>query len=209
VSTSVNEVLFHGIPDDRPLENGDIVNIDVTVYLDGHHGDCSRTFLVGDVDLDARRLVEANEECLSQVISQLRPGMDLRFIGEFIECVFSPVIPTMVQLIHWDLPLMCLFLRDYANRTGFNIFPDLAGHGIGREFHAYPPILHFRNTLSLELKPGMTFTIEPVFLEGESEFQVWPNKWTYSTVDGGWSAQTEHTVLITDTGSEILTLSLQ
>jgi len=113
----VNEVLFHGIPDDRPLENGDIVNIDVTVYLDGHHGDCSRTFLVGDVDLDARRLVEANEECLSQVISQLRPGMDLRFIGEFIE--------------------------DYANRTGFNIFPDLAGHGIGREFHAYPPILHF------------------------------------------------------------------
>jgi len=117
VSTSVNEVLFHGIPDDRPLENGDIVNIDVTVYLDGHHGDCSRTFLVGDVDLDARRLVEANEECLSQVISQLRPGMDLRFIGEFIE--------------------------DYANRTGFNIFPDLAGHGIGREFHAYPPILHF------------------------------------------------------------------
>lgn len=179
VCTSVNEVLLHGIPDSRPLEDGDIVNVDVTVYLDGHHGDCSRTFLVGDVDADARRLVAANESCVEEVIKNLRPGMNLQFIGEFVE--------------------------DYARREGFAIFPEAAGHSIGSVFHAFPPVMHFRNQLSLELKPGMTFTIEPVFVEGEPTFTLWADQWTRSTVDGGWSAQTEHTVLITNRGAEILT----
>jgi methionyl aminopeptidase len=183
--TSVNEVVAHGIPDDRPLEAGDIVNCDVTIYLDGMHGDCSRTFLVGGpeaVDERTRDLVAATEEALRAGLAAVRPNGRVRDIGRAIEAV--------------------------AAARGFGIVKELVGHGIGEQFHGEPHVHHYdepRNRAAL--RPGMSFTIEPMLTEGLAEVGLWDDGWTIATIDGLPSAQFEHTVLVTADGVEVLTVA--
>ncbi len=183
--TSVNEVVAHGIPDDRPLEAGDIVNCDVTIFLAGMHGDCSRTFFVGGAEAVAprtRELVETTEEALRAGIAAVNPGGRVRDIGRAIESV--------------------------ARRRGFGIVRELVGHGIGEQFHGEPHVHHYdepRNRATL--RPGMTFTIEPMLTEGMAEVGLWDDGWTISTVDGLPSAQFEHTVVVTADGVEVLTVT--
>jgi methionyl aminopeptidase len=183
--TSVNEIVAHGIPDDRPLEEGDIVNCDVTIYLDGMHGDCSRTFLVGGADAvepRTRELVEVTEAALRAGIAAVGPGGRVRDIGKAIEKV--------------------------ARRNGFGIVRELVGHGIGEQFHGEPHVHHYdepRNRATL--RPGMSFTIEPMLTEGLPEVGLWDDGWTIATIDGLPSAQFEHTVLVTDNGVEVLTVT--
>lgn len=179
VCTSVNNVICHGIPDDRPLSEGDIINIDVTVYLDGVHGDCSRTFLVGDVDNDGKRLVMVTEECLEIGIQLCKPHTKFGEIGEAI--------------------------YEHAQRSGFEVVGQFTGHGIGSYFHGPPDIYHVPNTYPGEMLPGMTFTIEPAVSEGTDEIVILEDGWTAVTCDNSRAAQCEHTVLITETGVEILT----
>jgi len=182
ICTSVNEVVAHGIPDSRALLDGDIVSIDITVYFNGYHGDCCETFFVGNsVNNTARNLVSVARECLYKGISVCGPGVDFWKIGEAIE--------------------------PFVQEHGFNVVAELMGHGVGELFHTFPFILHVRNRESGKMKPGMVFTIEPVITEGCTKIDVWPDKWTIVTTDGSWSAQFEHTVVITDTGVEILTES--
>lgn len=202
VCTSVNNVACHGIPDDRPLCNGDIINVDITVgkskltqtgeenrkkrnfpfkvYLNGFHGDCSKTFLVGDVDKSGRDLVGATEFVLEETIKRVRPGQRINEIGRFIEQV--------------------------SRSLKYNVIPCFIGHGIGRFFHGPPDIYHVDNPYPGILKPGMTFTIEPILTPGEPEIEILEDDWTAVTVDNAWTAQAEHTVLITDSGCEILTV---
>lgn len=181
--TSVNEVVAHGIPDDRPLEAGDIVNCDVTIYLDGVHGDCSRTFLVGGPDAVAprtRELVEVTEAALRAGVAAVVPGGRVRDIGRAIEKV--------------------------ARRHGFGIVRELVGHGIGEQFHGEPHVHHYDEPRNRAvLRPGMAFTIEPMLTEGLPEVALWDDGWTIATIDGFPSAQFEHTVLVTDDGVEVLT----
>ena len=180
VCTSVNEVICHGIPDDRPLEDGDIVNLDVTVYLDGMHGDTNATFLVGEVDEDSRQLVKVTEECLSLGIGVVKAGRPISDIGRAIET--------------------------NANRFGYGVVRSYCGHGIGDVFHANLQIPHYfdaRANTKMEL--GMTFTIEPMICMGTWEELHWNDGWTVVTKDLRRSAQFEHTVLVTETGAEILT----
>lgn len=179
VCTSVNNCVCHGIPDDRPLENGDIINIDVTVYLNGFHGDCSKTFLVGQVDGAGQRLVQVVEECLSVGVAACGPGKAYNNIGGQIEA--------------------------YANWMGYNVVPCFTGHGIGSYFHGPPDIYHCANSYPGKMEPGVTFTIEPVISEGTGEVAILEDGWTAITSDNSRSAQCEHTVLITETGYEILT----
>ena len=185
ICTSVNEVVAHGIPDDRPLEDGDIVNCDVTIYLDGMHGDCSRTYLVGGRDAVSPRsveLVEATQAALQAGIAVVGPGVKVREIGRAVERM--------------------------ARATDFGIVRELVGHGIGEQFHGDPHVHHYdepRNRAVLQ--PGMSFTIEPMLTEGEPDIHLWDDGWTIATLDGLPSAQFEHTVVVTDTGVRVLTVT--
>ncbi len=179
--TSVNEVICHGIPDSRPLEDGDIVNLDVTVYLDGMHGDCSATFLVGEVDGEGRRLVQVARECLAKGISAVRPGRPISDIGRAIE--------------------------SHASRHGYGVVRSYCGHGIGETFHTSIQIPHhYDPSVRRIMEKGMTFTIEPMITEGTWQDLLWDDGWTAVTADGKRSAQFEHTLAVTDDGAEILTV---
>ena len=180
ICTSVNEIVVHGIPDDRMLVEGDIINCDVTVYAYGMHGDCSETIFVGEVDAEAKKLVQVTWECLLRAIDVVRPGMKLNAIGLAIEA--------------------------HARQNGFSIVREFTGHGIGENFHMVPYVAHFyepENAMLIE--EGMTFTIEPMINAGSAECIIWPDKWTAVTVDLNRSAQFEHTLLVTADGVEILT----
>ncbi|GBG71933.1 hypothetical protein CBR_g10870 [Chara braunii] len=179
VCTSVNECICHGIPDSRPLEDGDIINIDVTVYLNGYHGDTSRTFLVGNVTPEVQQLVRVTKEALDKAIAICSPGVEFKKIGKTI--------------------------HDYADRYKYGVVRHFVGHGIGRMFHSGPAIMHHRNNGPGVMLPGMTFTIEPMLTIGSIEEVMWDDNWTVVTADGSFSAQFEHTLLITETGVEILT----
>jgi methionyl aminopeptidase len=180
VCTSVNEVICHGIPDDRALLDGDIVNVDVTIFLDGVHGDTSATFLVGDVAPPVRRLVTVTAECLDAGIAAVRPGEPLSAIGAAIEA--------------------------HAHHNGLGVVRTFVGHGIGEQFHTEPSVPHyFEPRANTVLEPGMVFTIEPMITIGSPREQIWDDGWTAVTTDGSPTAQFEHTVLVTDAGVEILT----
>ncbi|XP_046478830.1 methionine aminopeptidase 1D, mitochondrial [Neodiprion pinetum] len=179
ICTSINNVACHGIPDSRPLHNGDILNVDITVFLNGYHGDCSAMFKVGEVDEEARQLIDATETCLSKAISICKPNENFSSIGQIIE--------------------------ETAQKHGFGIVPAFAGHGIGNYFHGPPDICHFKNDEPGKMQTGMTFTIEPVLTQGGPDVEILEDGWTAVTTDNARTAQAEHTILITDTGSEILT----
>ena len=180
--TSVNEVICHGIPDDRALQDGDIVNCDVTIYLHGVHGDCSETFLVGDVDEVGKRLVQVTYESLWKGIDAVCPGGRISDIGRAIQGHVEP--------------------------NGFSVVRSFVGHGVGETFHTAPSVPHFFDPhADTEMEPGMTFTIEPMINEGGWELgRIWPDGWTAPTRDGCRSAQFEHSLLVTATGVEVLTL---
>ncbi len=179
--TSVNEVICHGIPDGRPLEEGDIVNLDVTAYLDGMHGDCSATFLVGEVDPEGRRLVQVARECLARGIAAVAPGRPISEIGKAIEA--------------------------HASRHGYGVVRAYCGHGIGESFHSQLQIPHhYDPSMKRIMEPGMTFTVEPMITEGTWQDLLWSDGWTAVTADGKRSAQFEHTLAVTEDGAEILTL---
>ncbi|MEY2403047.1 MAG: methionyl aminopeptidase [Acidimicrobiaceae bacterium] len=181
ICTSVNEVVAHGIPDDRALVDGDIVNCDITIYLDGMHGDCSATFLVGDVDPAIRRLVDVTAQCLAAGVSAVRPGGRVRDIGRAIQVL--------------------------AHREGLGIVRELVGHGIGEEFHSTPYVHHYDEPRDrTRLRPGMVFTIEPMLTLGAPDVVQWDDGWTIVTLDGQPSAQFEHTVLVTKDGVDVLTV---
>ena len=180
--TSVNEVICHGIPDDRPLQDGDIVNIDITAYIDGVHGDTDATYLCGDVDEESRLLVERTHEAMMRGINASKPGREISVIGRVIQ--------------------------SYAKRFGYGVVRDFTGHGIGTAFHSGLVVPHYdaAPAYNTVIKPGMTFTIEPMLNLGTVEWDMWDDDWTVVTKDRKRSAQFEHTLLITDTGAEILTL---
>jgi methionyl aminopeptidase len=181
--TSVNEVVCHGIPDSRPLDDGDIVNIDITAYIGGVHGDTDATYLCGDVDEESRLLVERTREAMMRAIKAATPGREINVIGRVIE--------------------------SYARRFGYGVVRDFTGHGIGRSFHSGLVIPHYDAAPSYDtvIEPGMTFTIEPMLnLGGRHEWEMWDDGWTVVTKDRARSAQFEHTILITESGNEILTL---
>lgn len=180
--TSINDVVCHGIPDpDRLLEDGDIVNVDVTPILDGFHGDTSRTFLVGEVSPIARRLVADTYKAMWLGIGAVRPGARVGDIGHAIQT--------------------------FAEAQGYSVVREFTGHGIGVEFHTPPAILHYGAPGSGDpLLPGMTFTVEPMINLGHWKTEIQDDGWTAVTVDGTLSAQFEHTVLVTDEGVEVLTL---
>ncbi|XP_028988796.1 methionine aminopeptidase 1D, mitochondrial [Betta splendens] len=179
VCTSVNNVVCHGIPDSRQLQNGDIINIDVTVYLDGYHGDTSETYLVGQVNEVGQRLVETARLCRDEAIAVCKPGAQLCVIGNTIS--------------------------EIANAGGFQVCPYFIGHGIGSHFHCHPEIWHHANDNDMTMEEGMAFTIEPIIMEGSVEFKILKDKWTAVSVDDKRSAQFEHTVVITADGVDILT----
>ena len=179
--TSVNEVICHGIPDSRVIEDGDIVNVDITAYLGGVHGDTNATFLAGDVDEESRLLVERTEEALRRAIKAVRPGRRVNVIGRVIE--------------------------SYAKRFGYGVVRDFTGHGIGTAFHSGLIVPHYDTDFyDTMIEPGMTFTIEPMLCLGTYEWEMWDDDWTVVTKDRRRSAQFEHTLLVTDGGAEILTL---
>ncbi len=184
ICTSVNHVICHGIPGDRRLKDGDIVNIDITVIKDGWHGDTSRMFIVGETSIAARRLCNLTYDAMWKGIVMVKPGARLGDIG--------------------------FAIQKFAEGHGFSVVREFCGHGIGRIFHEEPQVLHYGKPGTLEeLKPGMTFTIEPMINAGRRDIKDGPEKdgWTIVTKDHSLSAQWEHTVLVTDTGYEVLTLS--
>jgi methionyl aminopeptidase len=181
ICTSVNEVVAHGIPDDRQLRDGDIVNCDITIYLDGMHGDCSATYLCGEVADDVRELVVVTEQALHAGVAAVRPGGRVRDIGRAIQAV--------------------------ADAHRYGIVRELVGHGIGEEFHSEPYVHHYDEPRDrTRLRPGMAFTIEPMLTLGDPDVVQWPDGWTIVTLDGAPSAQFEHTVIVTNDGVEVLTL---
>jgi len=180
ICTSVNHQVCHGIPGPRRLKKGDIVNIDITVIKDGYHGDTSRMFYVGTPSILARRLCEAAYHCLRLGIEQVRPGARLGDIGHAIQT--------------------------YAEAQGFSVVREYCGHGIGRNFHEEPQVLHYGQPgTGLVLEPGMTFTIEPMINAGGRGVKLLSDEWTVVTRDHSLSAQWEHTLLVTETGHEVLT----
>ncbi|WP_255989204.1 type I methionyl aminopeptidase [Chitinolyticbacter albus] len=182
ICTSVNQVVCHGIPNDKPLRNGDVVNLDITVIKDGYHGDTSRMFEVGEVANHAKRLARVTYDCMWIGIEQVKPGAHLGDIGAAIQ--------------------------KYAENAGYSVVREFCGHGIGTVFHEEPQVLHYgRYGSGPELKPGMIFTIEPMINAGRREIKGMPDGWTIVTKDRSLSAQWEHTVLVTETGYEILTQS--
>ncbi|TAK45681.1 MAG: type I methionyl aminopeptidase [Betaproteobacteria bacterium] len=182
ICTSVNHQVCHGIPGDRVLKPGDIVNVDVTVIKDGYHGDSSRMFFVGEPSIQARRLIEVTYECMWRGIAQVRPGTHLGDIGAAIQ--------------------QC------AESHGYSVVREFCGHGIGRKFHEEPQVLHYgRPGIGMVLEPGMTFTIEPMINAGKAPIRELADGWTIVTKDHSLSAQWEHTVLVSGSGFEVMTLS--
>jgi len=182
--SSVNHQVCHGIPNDKPLKKGDIVNLDVTGIKDGWHGDSSRMFMVGEVSIAAKRLCHITYEAMWQGIMRVKPGVRLGDIG--------------------------FAIQQFTERQGFSIVREFCGHGIGNKFHEDPQVLHYGRPGTLaELKPGMTFTIEPMINAGKRDIKDGPEKdgWSIVTRNHSLSAQWEHTVLVTDTGYEVLTVS--
>ena len=180
ICTSVNHVVCHGIPGERRLKNGDIINVDITVIKDGFHGDTSQMFVVGETSLKARRLVDTAYECLLVGIALVRPAARLGDIGAAIQTL--------------------------AESRNFSVVREYCGHGIGSIFHEEPQVLHYGNAgTGVELQPGMTFTIEPMINAGKRHVKLLGDNWTVVTKDRGLSAQWEHTVLVTDSGHEVLT----
>ncbi len=185
ICTSINHQVCHGIPGDKALKKGDIVNIDITVIKDGYHGDTSRMFVVGGeaaASILAKRLCRVTFECLWLGIAAVRPGARLGDIGHAIQT--------------------------HAEGNGFSVVREFCGHGIGSSFHEEPQVLHYgRPGTGIELMPGMTFTIEPMINAGKRNISEMPDGWTIVTKDRSLSAQWEHTILVTDTGAEVLTVS--
>lgn len=181
--TSINEVICHGIPDGRPLQDGDIVNVDVTTYHRGFHGDLNETFLVGTVSEKAKTLVRVTHECLDKAIQAARPGVRYREVGDIIQ--------------------------KHAQAHGFSVVRSYCGHGIHRLFHTAPSVPHYAKNKAIGvMKPGHSFTIEPMISEGTWKDNIWPDNWTSVTADGKLSAQFEQTLLITETGCDVLTKRL-
>jgi methionyl aminopeptidase len=179
--TSLNEVICHGIPDDTVVADGDIVNIDITAYIDGVHGDTNATFLAGDADEESRLLVERTHEAMMRGVRAVAPGRPLNVIGRVIE--------------------------SYARRFGYGVVRDFTGHGIGTTFHSGLVVPHFDDPeASVPIETGMTFTIEPMLTLGTISYEMWPDGWTVVTADRRRTAQFEHTLLVTADGAEILTL---
>jgi len=184
ICTSVNHQVCHGIPGDRVLKNGDVVNIDITVIKDGYHGDTSRMFFVGEPSVAARRLCEVTYECMWAGIAQVQPGAHLGNIGHAIQT--------------------------HAEKHGYSVVREFCGHGIGKRFHEEPQVLHYGKPGTLDrLAPGMIFTVEPMINAGRREIRELADGWTIVTKDHSLSAQWEHTVLVTETGFEVLTVSAQ
>ncbi|MDF0604926.1 type I methionyl aminopeptidase [Neisseriaceae bacterium TC5R-5] len=182
VCTSVNHVICHGIPNEKALKNGDILNVDVTVIKDGYHGDTSRMFYIGEVSEHARRLCRITYECMWRGIEKVKPGAKLGDIGYAIQ-----------QL---------------AENSGYSVVQEFCGHGIGKKFHEEPQVVHYgRPGTGLELQAGMIFTIEPMINQGKRHLRMLGDGWTVVTKDRSLSAQWEHTVLVTDSGYEIMTQS--
>ena len=179
--TSLNEVVCHGIPDSTVIEEGDICNIDVTAFIHGVHGDTNATFLAGEVSEEARLLVERTHEATMRAIRAVRPGRQLNVIGRVIEA--------------------------YAKRFGYGVVREYTGHGVGPYFHGTPTVLHYdAPSVTTQIKPGMTFTIEPMITLGTAKNETWDDGWTVTTLDRNLTAQFEHTLVVTDEGAEILTL---
>jgi methionyl aminopeptidase len=179
--TSLNEVICHGIPDDTVINDGDIVNVDITAYIGGVHGDTNATFCAGNVDSESRLLVERTHEAMMRGIRAVAPGRPLNAIGRVIE--------------------------SYARRFGYGVVRDFTGHGIGRTFHSGLIVPHYDDPGSdVIMEPRMTFTIEPMLTLGTIEYDIWPDGWTAVTKDRQRTAQFEHTILVTEDGYEILTL---
>ncbi|WP_174875198.1 type I methionyl aminopeptidase [Vogesella oryzae] len=182
ICTSINHVICHGIPDNKPLKKGDIVNLDITVIKDGYHGDTSRMFYVGEVSDFARRLCKVTYECMWKGIEKVKPGARLGDIGNVIQ--------------------------RHAEAAGYSVVQEFCGHGIGKKFHEEPQVLHYGQPgTGLELKAGMIFTIEPMINQGKRHLRMLADGWTVVTKDRSLSAQWEHTILVTETGYEILTTS--
>jgi len=182
ICTSLNHVVCHGVPGEKKLKQGDIVNLDITVIKDGWHGDTSRMFYVGAPSIQARRLSDITHECMWRGIHAVAPGARLGDIGHAIQ--------------------------SYAEKNGFSVVREFCGHGIGRKFHCEPQVVHYgKPGTGVELKSGMIFTIEPMINAGRAEIRGLADGWTIVTKDHSLSAQWEHTVLVTDTGFEVLTVS--
>ena len=181
ICTSVNHQVCHGIPGEKKLKKGDIINIDVTVIKDGYHGDTSKMYFVGEPSIQAKRLVQVTHECMIKGIEVVRPGARLGDIGHAIQ--------------------------KHAEAHGFSVVREYCGHGIGHEFHEDPQVLHYGEPgTGMELQPGMTFTIEPMINAGKKEVKLLPDNWTVVTRDHSLSSQWEHTILVTEASHEILTL---
>ena len=180
ICTSLNDVICHGFPDDVPLKEGDILNIDVSSILNGYYGDCSAMVCIGEIDAEKRNVVDVSHECLTRAIAILKPGLPLNEIGNVIE--------------------------SYATSRGCSVVNQFIAHGIGLEFHEPPEVPHHYNHIKIPLVPGMTFTIEPMINAGVRSGHLDANEWTARTDDGKPSAQWEHTLLITPNGYEILTI---
>ncbi|QPZ40060.1 type I methionyl aminopeptidase [Paramicrobacterium chengjingii] len=180
--SSLNEVICHGIPDDTVLESGDIINIDITAFHNGMHGDTNRTFLVGESSHEARNLVERTEEALRRGIKAVAPGREVNVIGRAIE--------------------------SYAKRFGYGVVRDFTGHGVGEAFHSGLIIPHYDSAPehSTIMQPGMVFTIEPMLTAGDIAWDLWADDWTVTTKDKSLTAQFEHTLVVTELGAEVLTL---
>ena len=178
--SSANEVICHGIPDSRVIRDGDIMNLDVTGFIGGVHGDTNATFLIGEVSEENRRLVRVTEECMWLGIEAVRPGKPLSDIGRAIE--------------------------DHAKAHDFGVVRAFIGHGIGEQFHTDIQVLHYYDSRATTImRPGMVFTIEPMITLGSWQHRMWDDGWTAVTSDGRWTAQFEHTILVTDDGAEVLT----
>ena len=181
ICTSINHVVCHGIPNEKPLKDGDVLNIDVTVIKDGYHGDTSKMYMVGKVSEWAEKLARITQECMYKGIELVKPGVRLGDIGEVIQ--------------------------KHAEKNGYSVVREYCGHGIGAVFHEEPQVLHYgRAGTGMELKEGMTFTIEPMINQGKADTKVLGDGWTAITKDRKLSAQWEHTILVTATGYEIFTL---
>ncbi|PVU95669.1 hypothetical protein BB559_001245 [Furculomyces boomerangus] len=179
ICTSINNIIAHGIPDSRKLIEGDIINIDITVFLDGYHGDTSSTFCVGCVDQQGLDLVKTTEISLTDSIKVCGPGVPFKSIGKTVQHI--------------------------AKSNNYSTVSEFSGHGIGTQFHQQPLIFHFQNDEPGTMQEGMVFTVEPMLCQGSPKLVIYPDGWTASTIDGGRSAQFEHTIIITNNGAEILT----
>ncbi len=182
ICTSINHQICHGLPNDRPLKNGDIINLDITTIKEGFHGDTSRMFCVGEPSIQAKRLCDVTYECMWIGIQAVKPGGYLGDIGAVIQ--------------------------KHAEKNGYSVVREFCGHGIGRKFHEDPQVLHYGKAgTGPELVPGMIFTIEPMINAGKAAIREMPDGWTIVTKDRSLSAQWEHTIVVTETGYEVLTLS--